>query len=186
MAKMNMAQLPAKLYELLSPLEPEERVRVVQATMILFGENLPSGLANGSAGQKQNLGDGIGSRDGIQDNIQAFLDEKTPKNKGETLAVVARYRELKDNIETHSKADFKLLITDARRNFDDRNFARDINNAKRQSGFFNLGSGRDANKLSYYGQQFVDALPDRDAAAKIERPKVGGKKKNKKSSKKKA
>lgn len=186
MAKLSVAQLPAKLYELLSPLSPEERVRVVQATMILFGENLPSGSTNGPGGQNQDSVGGTGSGDRVQDNIQTFLDEKNPKNKGEMLAVVARYRELKDGIETHSKADFKNLITSARRNFDDSNFARDINNAKRQAGFFNLGSGRDANKLSYYGQQFVDALPDKDAAAKIKRPKVGGNKKKKVARKKKA
>jgi hypothetical protein len=161
MPKTNVAQLPAKLYELLSPLSPEERTRVVQATMILFGEGAPAPPPGEATTPAAN-------------DPGAFFDKKGPKNKGETLAVAARFRELNQNEETHTKADLKAVVTSARRNFDDSNFARDINNAKRQAGFFNLGTGRDTSKLSYYGQQFVDALPDREAASKLNRPRVGG------------
>lgn len=155
MAKTRVAQVPAKLYELLEPLSPEERARAVQATLILFGEATLRGAG------------------GVLTDAAAYLDGKAPQNKGETLAVAARFRELGQKEETHSKADLKQVITTARRNFDDRNFARDLNNAKRQAGFFNLGTGRDSSKLSYYGQQFVDALPDREAAYKLRRPRVG-------------
>jgi hypothetical protein len=176
----NVAQLPAKLYELLSPLTPEERARVVQATLILFGDEQttpiePPDKPGGSGGASPS-------------DAGAFFDEKAPQNKGEILAVAARFRERTEKEETHAKADLKKVITGARRNFDDHNFGRDINNAKRQAGFFNMGTGRDASKLSYYGQQFVDALPDREAAAKLKRPKVGGrgKKTNKKKTRKKS
>ena len=177
MAKSSVAELPAKLYGLLEPLTPEERTRVVQATMILFGDeqapvpqvNLQGTPTTGAAGEGAYT-------------AQSFMDEKDPKNKGEALAVAARFREQHENSETHTKADLKKVFTDARRNFDDNNFGRDLNNAKRQAGFFNTGTGRDASKLSYYGQQFVDALPDRDATAKLKRPV---KKSNKKKAKKK-
>lgn len=178
MATPNVAQLPAKLYELLSPLTPEERARVVQATLILFGDE-PTALKESPGKPAGDAGGGKTASD-----AGAFFDEKAPQNKGEILAVAARFREQTEDEETHSKADLKKVITDARRNFDDHNFGRDINNAKRQAGFFNLGTGRDASKLSYYGQQFVDALPDREAASKLKRPKVGGR--NKKTSKKKS
>lgn len=168
MPKTNVAQLPAKLYELLSPLSPEERARVVRATMILFGEGAPAPPPAGATPPP------AGASPPAANDAGAFFDMKDPKNKGETLAVAARFRELNQNEETHTKADLKAVITSARRNFDDSNFARDINNAKRQAGFFNLGTGRDASKLSYYGQQFVDALPDREAASKLKRPRVGG------------
>src|SRR5207247_3229045 len=82
------------------------------------------------------------------------------------------------NAQTHSKADLKKVIADARRNFDDRNFARDIKNARRQAGLFNLGTERDAYQLSSYGQQYVDALPDKDAASKLKKPKVGRARRN--------
>ncbi|MDQ4142180.1 MAG: hypothetical protein M3198_00290 [Actinomycetota bacterium] len=177
----NIAQLPAKLYDLLSPLTPEERAKVVQATLILFGDETPTQPPRGAGTPPA----GAASGDPVRD-AAAFFEGKAPQNKGEALAVAARFRELVEGQETHTKADLKKVVTDARRNFDDRNFARDLNNAKRQAGFFNLGTGRDASQLSYYGQQFVDALPDREAAGKIKRPKVGGrgKKTSKKTTKK--
>ncbi len=168
----NVAQLPAKLYELLSPLTPEERVRVVQATLILFGDEPTLPSTSSTSGKPLATPSG-----GTPTDAGAFFDEKAPQNKGEALAVAARFRELSEKEETHTKADLKKVTTDARRNFDDRNFARDLNNAKRQAGFFNLGTGRDASKLSYYGQQFVDALPDREEVGKLKRPRVGGSRK---------
>jgi hypothetical protein len=166
MKKVSLAQLPAKLYALLEPLPPDERARALRATMALLGDQ-----AAEITPPDRNLSpsDRLDTSD-----PSTFMDRKAPKNKGETLAVAARFRELSGE-ESHSKADLKKVVTDARRNFDDRNYARDINNAKRQAGFFNLGDGRDSVKLSYYGQRFVDALPDREAAAKLARPKVGGK-----------
>lgn len=53
------------------------------------------------------------------------------------------------------------MISAARRNFDASNFGRDINNA-RTKGLFNKGTGKDAYVLSYYGQNYVDILPNRD------------------------
>ena len=179
MAKLNVAQLPAKLYELLEPFSPDERVRIVQATMILFGDDQVS-AATATASVRSSAAAAL---PGGAPSPQNYFDEKTPKSKGELLAVAARYREKYESVDTHSKADLKKVITDARRNFDDHNFARDINNAKRQAGFFNTGTGRDASKLSYYGLNFVDALPNRDDAGKLKRP---GKKSKKKVSKKKS
>lgn len=171
----NLAQIREKLYQLLSPLTPEERARIVQSTLILFGDQETPIVGTGGgnlnpAQPSQQLG-----------SEQEYFQTKNPKNKGEELAVAARYREEKQRAETHSKADLKKVITDARRNFDDKNFGRDLNNAKRQAGFFNTGTARNASKLSYYGQQFVDALPNRDAAAKIKRPTVKRARKGKKS-----
>lgn len=172
MAKTPLPQIPAKLYELLAPLTPEDRVRAVQATLVLFGDEvseiMPPGQGSGLTGKPRKPG-------ATPSDPSEFVREKDPQNKGELLAVAARYRELVGDHESHPKADLQKVITDARRNFDDRNFARDLNNAKRQAGFFLLGTGqRDSAKLSHYGKEYVDALPDRDATAKLRRPKVGG------------
>ncbi len=172
MAKESVAQLPSKLYELLEPLTPEERVRVVKATLVLFGDDVPVG---GSVQGTQGFASAV-KKSGPINDLATFINEKDPQNKGELLAVAARYREVVENQESHSKADLKTVITGAHRNFDDAHFARDMNNARRQAGFFILGGGRDASKLSYYGKQYIDALPDRAAAAKIQRPRIGGKK----------
>ena len=167
MAKTNLAQLPAKLYDLLASLTPDERYRAVQATMVLFGDAPTQLKPEGKAIQR------LGGVQDVTGTPHSFVESKAPANKGELLAVAARYREVQQGAQSHSKADLKKVIGDARRNFDDRNFARDMKNARRQAGFFNLGTGRDANQLSYYGQQYVDALPDRDAASKLRRPRVG-------------
>lgn len=180
MAKVTVSQIPAKLYELLEPLTPEERSRAVQATLILFGDEVPARSLDDNRGRD---GRSAGSPSSPRDAGE-FFHLKDPQNKGESLAVAARYRELKGE-EVHTKADLKAVITDAGRNFDDSNFARDMNNAKRQAGFFNLGTGREI-KLSYYGKQYVDALPDREKAGALKKPKIGGRKaprSNKKSAK---
>lgn len=168
MAKADIAGLLSKLYELLSPLDTGERSRVIQSILVLFGETniqnrIPLENTSTLNLDQQNLS--------LTDAAKYF-DGKEPKNKGEELAVAARFRELKQKQETHSKSDLKQVITDARRNFDSKNFGRDLNNAKRQAGFFNLGTKPDASQLSYYGQQYVDTLPDRDAIAKLKKPKV--------------
>ena len=170
MANQSIAMLPAKLYELLEPLSPEERSRVVQATFALFGDFAPG---PGQAGFRPPTSTQRDFREQPTE-ASAYFDSKAPQNKGELLAVAARYRETMLKAESHSKSELKDVIASARRNFDQNNFARDINNAKRQAGFFNLGTGRGDLKLSYYGQQFVDALPDREAAERINRPRVGG------------
>lgn len=165
MAKPDLAKISTKLYELLSPLSSEERGRAIQATIILFGDPPIADAISGTSPRGTRLSVGSNTPHG-------FMEEKAPANKGETFAVAARYRELVDKRESHSKADLKKVITDARRNFDNKNFGRDIKNARRQAGFFNLGTGPDSHTLSYYGQQYVDALPDREAASKLKRPTI--------------
>jgi hypothetical protein len=144
--------------------------------MVLLGDPvLPSSsLAGGPAVTEDHSAGGSAESPTPMD----YFGAKNPKSKVEMLAVAARYREEYEDSETHSKEQLKKVITDARRNFDAHNFARDISNAKSLRGLFNTsGRKRDANKLSYYGQQFVDALPDREAAMKIPKPKVRGRKK---------
>lgn len=58
-----------------------------------------------------------------------------------------------------------------------------MDNAKRSAGFFNTGTDSSANTLSYNGKEFIDALPDRDAAKATRRKP---RKARKKAAKKKA
>lgn len=172
MAKTSLVQLPAALYGLLEPLTQEERTRVIQATLVLLGDQVPTLTTVSGENFKNDISPRKPPRNsGDPEDGSTFLDEKAPKTKGETLAVAARFLELTAGNEAHSKAELKAVFSAARRNFDDGHFARDMDNARRQAGLFNTGTGRDSHKLSYYGQQFVDALPDREAAAKIKRPR---------------
>lgn len=171
--KDTIATLSTKLYDLLVGLESEDRRRLVEATMLLLGESPPAtkpiASPTGSLPSRKSAhgGSGLSAMD--------FFTQKDPRNKGEQLAVAARYLEQYESLESCSKEDLKRVFSEARRNFDNGNFARDINNAKRQAGFFTLGGDRSAYVLSHYGHEYVDALPDREAATKVRRPKVGGK-----------
>jgi hypothetical protein len=183
MAVPNIAQVSAKLFDLLKHLEPTERQRVVAATMMLFGEAAPSpgtiagATPNRAAGSAQATGGG-------GQTPKSFLDAKDPQNKSEALAVAARFRELVENSESHTKDQLREVFAAARRNFDSSNYSKDIRNARNQSGYFNKSTAKGSETLSYYGQNYVDALPDREAAKDIARPKVRPKSKG--ASKKKA
>lgn len=178
MSKSNIAKVSMQLYELLEPLESEDRLKSIEATLVLLGEKkgLPqsrNGAEGGgeAEGQEQPARAGGGAA-GVGTAAQ-FFTSKDPRTKGEELAVAARYRELTGIGDAHDKAELKGVITQARRNFDEGNFYRDITNATRQSGFFSKGHGeKGKHTLAYYGQQYVDALPDREKAKAIRRPKA--------------
>ncbi|MFM2423636.1 MAG: hypothetical protein RLZZ70_21 [Candidatus Parcubacteria bacterium] len=164
----DISEVSMELYKKLSPYTQEERHRITQAVMILLGDN--NGQNSRSLTSLTSVTKIIGAQQDLT-SAREFFAEKNPQNKGEELAVAARYIELSEQLEEYSKAEIKAVFAEARKNFDDKNFGRDIDNAKRQAGLFISGTGRDANKLSYAGQQFVDALPDREAAAKYRRAK---------------
>ena len=112
----------------------------------------------------------IGSSKNETGTSQDYFNLKEPANKGELLAVAARFLEKSENTESCKRDQIKKAILDSRRNFDAANFLRDMKNATSQAGFFNKGGSNGEYALSYFGQQFVDALPDRVAAKAIKRP----------------
>src|SRR5687767_2463426 len=114
MAKPDAVSVAPKLYKLLAPLSSDERAKAIQATLILFGE--------------QTVSTGGGTKLNNPDPPKAsmtFFEDKKPTNKGEILAVAARYREIYEKVDTHSKEEIKKVIADARRNFDSHNYMRD-------------------------------------------------------------
>lgn len=171
MAKTDVSKKTSKLYTLLKDATPEERQTIISATLTLFREVAPVAPIGGG-GQP-----GGGSGAAGNGSIRAFFDQKDPQNKIEQLAVAARHRE-STGATTNTREELQAAFVAAKRPFDKNNFNRDMSNAKTAK-FFNLGAD---NLLSYYGEQYVDALPDREKAAAIKRPgavkkKKGGKKK---------
>ncbi len=180
MGKVTIARLPEQLYKLLSPFSSEERKRVIDATLILLGDK-PTVI-----GQVEIAGhQGTTENQAPSDIGEAgkFFALKEPRNKGEQLSVAARYRELTGSGIEHSKEELQQVFDSAHLNFDEHNFKRDMDNARRQAGLFLKGGAKGSDKLSYYGKQFVDALPDREAIKKLKKPKSS--RKPKKASKKK-
>lgn len=164
MAKKSVADVAKEVYQLLEPLKDEERKRVIGAVLALFGQSEVEPPPTG--------GD-------INKSPQQYFDKKDPCTKIEILAVAARLRELGNKGHQHQKGDFRSILKDARRSFDEHNFSTDIQNAKLKGLFI---KGKD-HHLSSYGQQYVDALPDREKVKNLRAPT---KKRGKKAKKKKA
>lgn len=171
----NIAELATKMLELLQPLDSAERLQIIRGSLMMLGETTELGIehpnrtpANGGAGSS--AGDATPA---------AYFAQKDPKGKMEELAVAAKLREAFQSAEKHTKEELKKVIVEARRNFDDKNFSRDMDNAKAK-GLFNKSTGENGVfMLSYKGQQYVDALPDRNLLKTVG---VRAKRKPKKSS----
>jgi hypothetical protein len=170
MAKNKVLEATTGIVTILEPLERDDRARVIRAALTLVGEEklpqIPSNEGGGVTGGIGGGGVGVG-------NAKAYFDQKEPRTKGEELATAARFREQHADAEASTQAELKEVIKAARRNFDASNFRRDLENA-RTKGLFNRGTGKDSSVLSHYGQNYVDALPDRDAVKKLRNPKRAG------------
>jgi len=173
MTTKSVVDATAELYRLLEGFTSEERSRILKGTAALFGDVIPPDQPSDTAG---NTGRAISA---ATTDPRTFFESKAPNSKIEELAVAARFRELSEKAERHTREQFSVVITGARRNFDGHNFSRDINNARNGSFFNKGGSEKDGFTLSYYGQNYVDALPDRDKAKKLKKPKKAGGRANK-------
>jgi hypothetical protein len=168
-----------KLVSMLTPLAAPDRAKAIRAALTLLsddGTNDDLDLRDSGTGR---VGADTGALGGRVPNEQAYFAEKNPRTKGEELAVAARYRELRERATSSSKAEIHTVIRAARKNFDEKNYRRDLENA-RISGLFTRGTGKDAATLTDYGQKYVNALPDRNAVKEMPRPRKAPRKKGKK------
>lgn len=163
----SLGELSNQIYTLLAPLTEAERAKVLRATKALFGDEMDSELESVSPKSDRPAGQ---MTTPTGEGAQEFFAVKTPKSKVEMLAVAARYREVNKFGDTHSVEELAKIFGEARQNFDRHNFPSDIANAQNLSKLFNKGTPRGQYQLSYYGQQFVDALPSRDAIKAIRKP----------------
>jgi hypothetical protein len=179
MGKENIVEIAGKVCSLLQPLDSPDRQRVIQATLVLLGESQTPIIPpiGGLPPAAQPAGAPAATQSLNAANAYQYFAQKDPHNKIEEFAVAARYREEHHSANTHSKDALKLVITKgARRNFDENNFARDLNNA-RTKGLFNKGADENGEfTLAYYGQQFADALPDRAKVKTLRKPKNSSRK----------
>ncbi|MDP9172553.1 MAG: hypothetical protein M3O30_01645 [Planctomycetota bacterium] len=173
--KLNLGTVSTKVYALLIDLEQKDRTRVINSVLQLFGDTVISGtplpIPGGTPAFAATDSAVVLNRPALL-NPQEFYAQKEPKNKGEMLAVAARYREQYLQAPSHQLADFATFFADARQNFDRKNFGRDIKNAQRQAALFNIGTPSGQYRLSHRGQQYVDALPSRELLKKLKRPRI--------------
>jgi hypothetical protein len=165
MPKARTVDAVRKIVGVLEPMEKQERARVIRAALTLLGDEIPDG--GGTPGGRE-----AGSPPrSMQLREKEYFDQKNPRTKVDEIAVAARYREERDAATVHTRYDLQSVITAARRNFDAKNFRRDLENA-RKAGLFTRGTGRDTIILSHYGQRYADAFPDREALKQLHRPKT--------------
>jgi hypothetical protein len=162
------AELTSKIVSILEKAEAQDRQRIISAAMVLLGDRVIEASGRGGTSGSPNA---RGATSGTQaKGAYEYFNSKDPRSKIEELAVAARFRETNTGAQVHSREDLETVFGEARRNFDSKNFIRDTINAKTK-GFFNKGGERGQFRLAYYGQQFVDALPDHGAAKSVRKPK---------------
>jgi hypothetical protein len=168
------------IHDALENLDKQGQLKALQAAIMLLGitpESIgltrqtasidrDSDKSESSGAGEQRSGSGSSGQVGT---AAEYFRKKDPQGLMEVLAVAARYRELVESAESHTKEELDAVFRAARRNAP-ANFARDLKNAKQQQ-YFN--SGTDI-VLSHYGQSYVDKLPDREAAKAVTRPKKRG------------
>jgi hypothetical protein len=182
----SIGQLTSEIYGLLEKQTPEDKEKVLISVRTLLGVKI-SGIGSGTADESEDSNtteeDNQNQKPKFKKNdAKAYFAGKKPQNKGEEFAVAAMFRIEGGKENVHTKDDFKEVIKNQARltTFDEKNFARDMTNAKRQAGFFINGNNVGEYVLSGPGEDYVAALPDRDAAKQFRKSKGGSKKAKKK------
>ncbi len=113
----------------------------------------------------------MNSEGSASDNPCAFLNYKSPKNKVEQFAVIARFRELKNGVTSSLRNDFEAICEACGINFERDKFSDDMKHGREAGLFSPDGSMADGFPLSAFGQKYVDLLPDRDAIKALKKSK---------------
>ena len=166
MSGRNLAETTSRIHEIVKDLSEKDLAKVLNAVLALSASEArvsfqPATSVEPVERNRSTLKGAVGDHSACE-----FFENKAPQSKVQELAVAARFRELSSSEVKHSKKDFEKIFSSARRNFDAENFPSDMRNAKKD-GFFMKGTkNARSHQLSYAGQNFVDSLPDQQAAKK--------------------
>jgi hypothetical protein len=153
----------------LAPLRSDDRRRLIETITTFFGLNLPK---NENTGHSQQTAPASSvrassfqfSEDNEAPSPKAFMLSKSPKTDIERIACLAYYLGRYRGTPHFKTRDITPLNTDAaQRPFSNAAYA--IENATK-AGLL-VPSVKGSKQLSALGEQFVEALPDRDAAIQI-------------------
>jgi hypothetical protein len=169
MAKENSpaaSEALATIIRLLDPLDQRARMRLLNSVMIFYGYNISAPRAEpqpSEASSNQHSARPAFSDDKAP-SAKEFLFQKQPKTDIERIACLAFYLTHFRDSPYFKTLDLAKLNTEAAQiKFSNAAYATD--NATK-AGL--LASAAKAQKqITAWGEQFVTALPDRDAAAKI-------------------
>jgi hypothetical protein len=170
------------IIDTLSPLAPDDRGRVLRAVATFFEVESSARYASVSIAprtpsQVSGSHSSIGYSENLDTSPKEFLMQKQPRTDVERVACLAYYLSHYRNTPYFKTLDLSKLNTEAaQRKFANPTWAS--NNALKLGYLATATKGN--RQLSAAGEQFVSALPDRDAARKAmdsNRPHRRGRKK---------
>lgn len=91
--------------------------------------------------------------------LKPFYERKKPKNNAEAVAVFTVWAKKKNGTDTFTPAAINDLWRTTSRKTPGSNLNRDINNAAKEGWLDSAGKGQ--YKVTGYGEEFVDRLPER-------------------------
>lgn len=151
----------------LQPLDDEARRRIVESA-VTFLKIVPTrgtpalhNVATGSHGSSSAMSESAPFSESTQMSVKEFVLEKQPRTDVERLACLAYYLTHYRGTPHFKTIDLSLLNTEAAQpKF--ANAANSANNAVKMG--YLVPSVKGQRQLSAFGERFVRALPDRDAA----------------------
>jgi len=170
MAKKDNLRLSAKLKAIevivkeLQKLDKDDRPDVVSFALQQVGLSHPTDLNSPQSGQ--NIGEG-GQKSGLDMNMADFVKAKNPKNEYQRVAVIAYYREYKQNKKEFKNAEMSQVNTAEARQPKISNITDVVTKARDRYKFLTKGAGRATHQLSTQGADIVNALPDQEAVKKL-------------------
>lgn len=178
MGPTNIGALAGKLYDLLLDLEPGDRAKVVGATMMLFGEAVPT-KSLGSNGQSVKRAVSSQPKFSEREDVSAkqFLAEKQPQTDIERITCLAFYLAHFRDMPYFKTIDISKLNTEAAQ-IKLSNVAQAMINASTRG--FITSATKGAKQMSVFGEEYVSSLPNRDAAKIVMQKRRRPRKKTKK------
>ncbi len=171
-------EIAKRSFELLSPLSPEAQQCIlteVLPPMLALHNSLPATTGTGRGAPAGETVSKSKSQTRVKAgeepfDVAAFVADKGDLSRSELLAVLARASQLGSIPEARTKAAFKELAREGRVPFSQKSFVGEMRRATKKA-FFAATDTPDEFVLTTYGQRIVDALPNRQLADTVPRPK---------------
>lgn len=169
MAKENsraVSEALAAIIRLLDPLDQKSRTRLLNSVITFYGHDMPAPRSEPSS--NESFSNQLSPRPAFSDDKSPlpkdFLFQKQPKTDIERIACLAFYLTHFRDAPYFKTLDLAKLNTEAAQiKFSNAAYATD--NATKAGLLAMVAKGQ--KQITAWGEQFVTALPDRDAAAKI-------------------
>lgn len=162
-----LADILSKVLDLLTGLAPESRQRLIETVATFFNTGITSQVVGAPRSHVSRSGGAPSSSSFSEDRSldpKEFLLQKNPQTDVERVACLAYYLTHYRGIPHFKTADISKLNTEAAQ-VKFSNATVSVNNATKLHYLTTAGKGN--KQITSIGEQFVLALPDRDAAKAV-------------------